>query len=102
MAAFVMAWVSLPTATATITADACDSGDHIWEYVEADYSGYGALRYFEVEECEEVPYEHTHYFIQGEVRYLYECRVCSDVKIVSVRYDDTEMGEFCMISFNGR
>lgn len=102
MAAFVMVWVSLPTATATITADACDSGDHIYELIEKDDSGYGSLRYFDVEECEYVPYEHQHYFVQSVTMLRYSCKVCGYNKTVYVRHDDTEFGEFCTLHDFGR
>lgn len=102
MAAFVMMWVALPAATASVTGDACNSGDHIYEFLDRDDSYYGALRYFDVEECEYASYEHQHYFVQSGSWLRYCCKVCGYVKTVLVLHDDTDLGEICMVSFNGR
>lgn len=87
---------------ATIENDACDSGDHVYELVETEPGGYGGFQYFQVEECEYVSYEHKHYYITGEVVHYYECFYCGNIKEVTVKYIDEEMGPICTVYDPGR
>lgn len=104
VSALMLIWlqISFPVAMAAIEADACDSGDHVYELVETVPGGYGGRQYFEVEECEYVSYEHQHYYITGEVVYYYVCIHCGNIKEVTVKDIDEEMGAICTVYDPGR
>lgn len=71
-------------------------------FLDRDDSFYGAFRYFDVEECEYVSYEHQHCFVQSGSFLRYSCKVCGDVKTVLVQRDDTDLGEICTLHDLGR
>lgn len=91
-------------ATATVDADACESGNHVWLLAETDYSWYGGHDYFSVPSCDYVPYAHQHFYVTGMIVEYYECLYCNAEKTETTTYRDYELGRFvqCIIPGGNR
>lgn len=94
--------ISLPVAMATIEADACESGDHVWLLEDTDYGWYGGRDEFYVESCGDVPYRHKHYYVTGQVTYSYACQYCEATKTETTTYRDYSLGAQCTVYNPGR
>ena len=98
-------WIVLiffTVAIAAVQSEPCQEGNHSFELVDTDYSGYGGQRRFNVNSCVYVPYAHQHYYITYGVTYTYVCSMCGYRKSVSVVRDDLELGEFCALHDVGK
>ena len=59
-------------------------------------------RYFTVSSCAYASYAHKHYYITYQLRHYYDCRYCGYTKVVTLTYDDTELGPICTVHDVGK
>lgn len=75
---------------------------HHYEYDSTDYSGYGSLHYYTVQNCPYISYSHRHFHLGGTATYIYVCEYCGDVNTITNNYIDYEAGDFCTLHDVGK
>lgn len=92
---FLVGQTSLFLTSAVADYDPCEVGEHVYDYRGAEPAGYGGIRNFTVSSCAYASYTHSHYYITYVLDHYYDCRYCGYTKVVTLKYDDTELGQFC-------
>ena len=93
---------SLFLTSAAADYDPCEVGEHFYDYRGSEPAGYGGTRYFTVSSCAYASYAHKHYYITYQLRHYYDCRYCGYTKVVTLTYDDTELGPICTMHDVGK
>lgn len=93
---------SYSMARATAKYDPCEVGEHSFEYRGSEPAGYGGFRYFTVNSCTYASYAHRHYYITYQLRHYYDCQYCGYTKVVTLTYDDTDLGPICTLHDVGK
>lgn len=86
---------SLFLTSAAADYDPCEVGEHVYDYRGYESGSYGTPRYFTVSSCAYASYTHRHHYITYQLHHYYDYRYCGYTKVVTLTYDDTELGPIC-------